>query len=105
MNPVPTQTATAAEPVGPPASRRVYWIDTLRIALTVLVLAHHSGVTYGNIPVWYYNETPTDPSGSVLDIFVVINQSFFMGLFFFISGYFVPKSIDRKGPARLAGTG
>ncbi len=102
MNPVPTQTAAAAEPVGRPAGSRVFWIDTLRIALTVLVLAHHSGVTYGNIPVWYYNETPADPSASVLDIFVVINQSFFMGLFFFISGYFVPRSIDRKGPGAFS---
>lgn len=98
MNSVPTQAAAAAEPVSRPAGSRVYWIDTLRIVLTVLVLAHHCAVTYGNIPVWFYNETPSDPSASALDILVILNQSFFMGLFFFISGYFVPRSIDRKGP-------
>lgn len=104
MNPVTTQTTSTAESVSPPSAGRVYWIDTLRIALTVLVLAHHSGVTYGHIPVWFYNEAPapTDPTAAFLDILVVINQSFFMGLFFFISGYFVPRSIDRKGPGAFS---
>ncbi|WP_152365196.1 acyltransferase family protein [Microlunatus speluncae] len=102
MNPVPTRTAAAADPVSRPAGSRVYWIDTLRVALTILVLAHHCGVTYGNIPVWFYNETPHDPSASALDLLVIINQSFFMGLFFFISGYFIPRSIDRKGPGSFS---
>jgi peptidoglycan/LPS O-acetylase OafA/YrhL len=102
MNPIPAQAAATADPANRPPASRVYWIDTLRIALIILVLAHHCGVTYGNIPVWFYNETPSDPSASVLDILVVINQTFFMGLFFFISGYFVPRSIDRKGPAAFS---
>ena len=34
---------------------------------------------------------------TVLHEIVAINQSYFMGLFFAFSGYFVPRSFDRKG--------
>ena len=97
-----TRAAAAPDAARPSSRPRLHWIDTVRIALTVLVLAHHCAVTYGNIPVWFYNEPPHDPSASALDILVVINQSYFMGLFFLISGYFVPGSIDRKGPGAFA---
>ena len=33
----------------------------------------------------------------ILFIFTVTNASYFMNLFFFYSGYFVPKSFDKKG--------
>lgn len=80
----------------------MHWIDTVRVALTVLVVAHHCAVTYGNIPIWFFHEPPHDPSATVLDLFVVVNQSYFMGTFFLISGYFVPGTIDRKGPGAFA---
>nr|BFF05873.1 acyltransferase [Brevibacterium otitidis] len=80
------------------ARPRLPWIDTVRVAVTVLVIAHHCAVTYGNIPVWFYNEPPQDPSAYALDALVVLNQTWFMGLFFLISGYFVPVSVDRHGP-------
>ena len=32
-----------------------------------------------------------------LGVFIDTNASYFMGLFFFYSGYFVPKSYDKKG--------
>jgi glucan biosynthesis protein C len=35
----------------------------------------------------------------VLVIFQLINQAYFMGFFFLISGYFTPGSFDHKGPA------
>ncbi|MFB4263995.1 acyltransferase [Nonomuraea sp. GTA35] len=78
-------------------STRLYAIDNLRILLTVLVVAHHVAVTYGNIPLWYYVEPAQDPSGIALDILVVTNQAFFMGFFFLLSGFFTPGSHDRKG--------
>jgi glucans biosynthesis protein C len=76
---------------------RLYAIDNLRTVLTVLVVAHHAAITYGNIPVWYYLEPAKDPSGIALDILAVFNQAFFMGFFFLISGFFTPGSYDRKG--------
>src|SRR5262249_1881778 len=41
------------------------------------------------------------PRSLGLSILNAINQSFFMGLFFFISGYFTPASFDRKGARRF----
>src|SRR5262249_31527115 len=34
-------------------------------------------------------------------LFTATNQFFFMGLFFFLSGYFVPGAVERKGRARF----
>jgi peptidoglycan/LPS O-acetylase OafA/YrhL len=86
-------------PAARPARGRLFYLDNLRIVLTVLVVLHHLGVTYGHIPVWYYHENPPagDAASSLLDLFVATNQMFFMGFFFLISGYFVPASYDRKG--------
>ncbi|MGW7022934.1 acyltransferase family protein [Streptomyces decoyicus] len=80
-----------------PARARLLYIDNLRIALTALVVLHHTAVTYGNIPAWYYTEPAKDGSGLLLDVFVMFNQAFFMGFFFMIAGYFTPASYDRKG--------
>ncbi|PDP88103.1 acyltransferase [Glycomyces fuscus] len=85
----------------PPPRRRLHHVDNLRVALTVLVVLHHAAVTYGNIPVWYYAEPAQDPSGGLLDLFVVINQTYFMGLFFLVAGYFVPGAADRRGAGGL----
>ncbi|MBB6346983.1 peptidoglycan/LPS O-acetylase OafA/YrhL [Nonomuraea muscovyensis] len=81
----------------PRAATRLLAIDNLRIVLTVMVVIHHVAVTYGNIPLWYYVEPARDPSGRLLDLVVVIDQAFFMGFFFLISGFFTPGSYDRKG--------
>lgn len=72
------------------------------MALTVLVIANHCAVTYGNILVWFYNERPQDPSTYVVDALVALNQTWFMGLFFMISGHFVHVSVDRHGPGASA---
>ena len=63
---------------------RLFFIDNLRIVLTVLVVVHHQAVFYAtNVP---------------LILFLMFNQAYFMGLFFFLSGLFTPSSYDRKGP-------
>ncbi|AOS63954.1 acyltransferase family protein [Actinoalloteichus hymeniacidonis] len=90
--------------VSPPATTRprLFYLDNLRIALTVLVVVHHAAGTYSGIPmVWFYSEPVTDPSADFLAGMLMINQSFFMGAFFFISGLFVPGSYDRKGAGRF----
>ncbi|GGP13549.1 acyltransferase [Nonomuraea glycinis] len=81
----------------PTTSARLFYIDNLRTALMALVVIHHSVLAYSNIPNWYYLEPPTDASGTLLDIVIVLNQAFFMGAFFLISALFVPGSYDRKG--------
>ncbi|WP_312887954.1 acyltransferase family protein [Nonomuraea rhodomycinica] len=81
----------------PRTATRLLAVDNLRVVLTALVVLHHVAVTYGHIPMWYYVESAHDASGLALDIFVVMNQAFFMGFFFLISGFFTPASFDRKG--------
>jgi fucose 4-O-acetylase-like acetyltransferase len=81
---------------------RLVFVDHLRVALTVLVVVHHLAVIYGANAAFYYVEPPyNDPLAFVaLTALVLVDQAFFMGLFFLISGYFVPASFDRKGPRR-----
>lgn len=85
----------------PQLASRVAWIDRLRIWLTVLVVAHHAADTYATISGWYLPESGTDPSAMALTVFMVVDQTYFMGLFFLLSGLFVPGSADRKGLARF----
>ena len=91
-------TTTAA----PPTTTRTGYVDNLRILLTVLVLAHHSALTYSPLPLWYWTEPSTSASGTALLLLVITNQLYFMGFFFMLSGLFVPGSVDRKGPGAFA---
>ena len=77
---------------------RLAFIDNLRILLVVLVILHHLAVTYGGEGSWYYYEGQADPITSmVLTLFVAVNQAFFMGFYFLIAAYFVPRSLERRG--------
>jgi len=62
---------------------RLFFIDNLRIVLTILVVVHHQAVFYA--------------TNAPLILFLMFNQAYFMGLFFFLSGLFTPSSYDRKG--------
>ncbi|MFB4269903.1 acyltransferase family protein [Nonomuraea sp. GTA35] len=78
---------------------RLWFADNLRILLTSLVVLHHVAIMYSGMPLWYYTEPPTSVAAGVgLSIFLLVNQAWFMGAFFLLSGYFAPGSYDRKGP-------
>ena len=86
-----------------PTTFRLLFIDNLRWVMIMLVLSMHAAVTYSSVGSWYYNE-PVVPSRPELLIFVTYQaflQSFFMGLLFFIAGYFVPGAYDKKGGLRF----
>ncbi len=74
-------------------------LDALRAALTMLVLFHHTAIVYGATGGWYYHEIEPGPawSSQLLSFFCAVDQSFFMGLFFLIAGYFTPGAVERKG--------
>ena len=85
-------------------SERLLFIDNIRIFLTVLVILHHLMITYAGKEVggWiYYDYHPDDITAAVGRWFCSLNQSYFMGLFLFISAYFVPGAYDRKGARRF----
>jgi glucan biosynthesis protein C len=77
---------------------RLFFVDNLRILLTILVVLHHLSITYGHGGGWYYYEgQPDDFTSILLTLFNAVNQAFFMGFFFMLSGYFTAGSYDRKG--------
>jgi glucan biosynthesis protein C len=81
---------------------RLYFVDNIRILLTVVVIMHHTMIAYGAMGFWYFIDPHTDEFTSiVLSIVTIFDQGFFMGLFFFISAYFVPGSYNRKGPSKF----
>ena len=79
---------------------RLYCLDNLRAALIVLVVLHHIALVYGAAAPFYYQEPPFDDPLAflLLALFVLLNQSWFMGALFLLAGYFTPGSFDRKGP-------
>jgi glucan biosynthesis protein C len=77
---------------------RFAFIDNLRILLVVLLILHHLAATYGAEGSWYYYEGQADAiTAAVLTLFVAVNQAFFMGFYFLIAAYFVPRSLERHG--------
>lgn len=82
---------------------RMYFLDNLKVFLAVLVVLQHSAQPYGPGGGWWIAPDPkqTTIDFIVLGLLMAVNMSFFMGLFFMISAYFVPGSLDRKSPAKF----
>ncbi len=66
-----------------------------------MVIMLHLSITYGGAGSWYYRNVPEGTMSVPLTWHNATVQSFSMGLFFLISGYFTPGSYDRKGPRRF----
>lgn len=76
--------------------RRRAFFDHLRIVLTVLVILHHTASVYGGAGSWYWRDN--EPGSNLLLVgFNAINQSFFMGFFFLLAGYFAAAAVRGKG--------
>ncbi len=82
---------------------RLHHLDHLRAALVILVVLHHVALVYGAAAPFYYQEPPFDDPVAFmgLAVFVLLNQSWFMGALFLLAGYFTPASFDSKGPAQF----
>ncbi len=76
-------------------AKHLHYLDHLRVALTILVISHHASQAYAPMSGAWPISNPT--KSLILDPFQAVNGAFFMGLFFLISGYFVPGAYDRKG--------
>src|SRR6187397_2496582 len=76
----------------PKVKSRNLALDRARTFLTLVVLFHHAV-----IPYTYFGHT--DPKSWIgFDMVVLATDSFFMAMFFFLSGLFVWPGIARKGP-------
>jgi surface polysaccharide O-acyltransferase-like enzyme len=86
----------------PERSKKIIYIDNLKVGLITLVVLQHALVTYGVEGGWYFAQKTTYIGAVIpMGLLAVISQSFFMGLFFFLSAYFIPGSYNRKGAARF----
>jgi len=89
---------TSPPPPTTTSSPRLYYLDDLKTFLTIVVIVHHClgafngsgnlGLSVGN----FYN-----PLQVFTMTILILSQSYFMSLFFFVSAYFIPSSIVRKG--------
>jgi peptidoglycan/LPS O-acetylase OafA/YrhL len=76
--------------------KRLIYLDSLKVFMTVLVVLHHTAIIYGGSGSWFYYEHQDNVVvNTLLTMFTAINQSFFMGLFFFISGFVTPACLYR----------
>eukprot|EP00937_MAST-01D_sp_MAST-1D-sp2_P006222 g6222.t1 len=99
-----TQPDSASQP-GPSATtkkKRLYWLDNLKVALTMIVVLHHTTGSFAGLPQRNFIALKSCPDGGnsftqFAFTFTSLNQTYFMPLFFFISGLFTPTSLDRKG--------
>jgi fucose 4-O-acetylase-like acetyltransferase len=74
------------------ASTRNDALDRTRTFLTLVVLLHHAVIPYTHFG-------HTDPKSWIgFDMVVLATDSFFMAMFFFLSGLFVWSSLAHKGP-------
>ena len=75
---LPAEASIAEQP-----GTRMFFADNLRTWMVILVVLQHLAEVYG------------------LYLFLMLNQAYFMGMLFLLSGYFTPGSYERKGPGRF----
>src|SRR3979490_558906 len=92
MTTISTSVGSAETRAAPKAKVRNASIDRARTFLTLVVLFHHAVIPYA-----YSGHT--DPKSWLgFDCIVLATDSFFMAMFFFLSGLFGWSSLSRKSP-------
>ena len=83
------------------SKQRLYFLDNLKVFLTLLVIVHHAGQAYGPTGGFWEYISSLGESIPTLGRFFAVNAAFFMGFFFLISGYFMPLSYDKNNGKRF----
>lgn len=88
----------------PRTKKRVLCFDQIRALMIALVIAVHVTMAFGDIG-WYGVKVPIDRTtstlfGGVSIWFGYFCNTFFMYMLFLISGYFIPRSVHKKGIER-----
>src|SRR5947199_6371836 len=92
MTSISSSVASLEVQAPPKAKARNFALDRARTFLTLVVLLHRAV-----IPYTYFGHT--DPKSWIgFDMIVLATDSFFMAMFFFLSGLFVWTGLARKGP-------
>jgi hypothetical protein len=80
-----------------PPHPRSHQLDNLRTFLTLLVIYHHTAISYGGSGNWGYASRYHRPLFSPpLTAFNALNQTFFMGTFFLLSGHFSALAVRKR---------
>lgn len=82
---------------------RIAYIDNLKWLTIIFVIMLHTAVTYSGLGSWYYKEPARLGIWSVyfFMFFQTHLQAYFMSLFFMIAAYFIPGSLQKKGPKKF----
>jgi surface polysaccharide O-acyltransferase-like enzyme len=95
----------AAKPPGEvkASEARLLYIDNIRWLMIVLVISMHAADTYSPFGNWYFldRHPMSDTTKLTFGAWQMYLQCFFMGLLFFVAGYFIPASLERKGTQRF----
>ncbi len=86
-----------------PEGGRIFFLDSVRWTMIILVVSMHAADTYSPLGNWYFTDRTKLGVTTLLTFaaWQMFLQSFFMALLFFIAGLFVPTSFDRKGALRF----
>lgn len=78
---------------------RLLYVDNLRWTMIILVVSMHAADTYSPLGNWYFVDRHPLSTATLLTFaaWQMYLQCFFMGLLFFVAGFFVPSSFERKG--------
>jgi glucans biosynthesis protein C len=80
-------------------NERLFFVDVLRVSIVIFVIVHHAAQAYRPTGgVWPVHDRAQ--SNWFLP-FYTVNAAFGLGMLFFLAGYFVPGSYERKGPRRF----
>jgi glucans biosynthesis protein C len=95
---------TATIDGGAAPAARMEFVGRYKGLLATLVVMIHTGITYGAVGSWGFSEPHEVLWLKVLATCLgSLSQSFVLGAFFFLSAYFLPRSLERKGALRLLG--
>lgn len=85
------------------SQNRLAYIDNLKWLTIIFVVILHIAVTYSGLGGWYYKE-PAKLGIASLYFFAFLGthlQAYFMSMFFMISAYFIPRSLEKKGTKKF----
>jgi len=81
---------------------RLFFLDNLRTFLIFLVVLYHAGVVYESSGLtasfWIVDDPSTNNLPGLLN---VVMDIFVMPTLFFVSGFFAPPSLEKKGPRQF----
>ena len=76
--------------------QRLFFLDNIKIFLTILVIIHHVGQAYGPTGGFWEYKNSLGENIPALGRFFAVNAAYFMGFFFLISGYLMIMSFDKN---------